>query len=92
MLEKASKFITVLAVLPPLASAVIVLVEKFETEGNGEAKKQAVIDTVSVAFDAFEVAVKDTPLTREEVASLTGKIVDVVVTFYNYIGRFTHKE
>jgi hypothetical protein len=89
MLGQVSKVVSYLALTPAIVQLVIVLVQLFETDGNGEAKKKAVLDTVQMIYSALcdIVPVKVSPDFVYRVASIT---IDIAVGFFNLVGIFKH--
>lgn len=84
------KLVNLLVILPPLCTAIVNLINQFETPGHGPEKKQAVLDVIGELFQGFESVVIDTPLVKEDVLNLASRLIDLIVAFYNTIGKFKH--
>lgn len=87
MFNNATKVLQYLALTPAVIQLVVVLVNVFETEGNGEAKKKAVLDMVEMVYNqlASMISMK-VPITF--VRSVADKTIDIAVNFFNLIGEF----
>lgn len=76
-----------LEVLIAVIKAVIALVQEVEVPGFGPEKKQAVLDLIGALYDA-NPAWHGVP--RETVLKLAAVAIDLIVSFFNLIGRFKH--
>jgi|SRR5579875_1546088 len=85
------KIIQYIILAPSVIQLVNTLVQTFESAGNGEEKKKAVLDSVKMVYDTtnsfFPIKVP-----YAFVESLAGASVDIIVDFYNLIGHFKHKK
>ncbi|HHW13963.1 MAG TPA: hypothetical protein GXX28_03395, partial [Firmicutes bacterium] len=78
-----------LEVLIAVLKAVIALVQEVEVPGFGPEKKQAVLDLIGALYDA-NPAWHGVP--KETVLKLAAVAIDVIVAFFNLIGRFKHSQ
>lgn len=82
-----ASIMTSLDVLIAVIRAVIALVQEVEVPGWGPAKKQAVLDLLAALYEA-NPAWHSVP--KDMVLGLASVVIDLVVAFFNLIGRFKH--
>lgn len=82
-----SKALQYLAVIPSVIQLVFALVHLFEVEGNGAAKKDAVLETVKVAYQQVAAAV-NLKVSEDFVLKVAEGTITVAVNFYNLVGVF----
>lgn len=81
------KALEYLALTPAIVQLVFTLVGLFETEGNGEAKKQAVLDTVEQTY-AELTATFNLTVDKAFVLKIASLTIDIAVSFHNLVGTF----
>lgn len=84
MLERILLFI---GFLVAIVRAISELVKVFEVPGNGQAKKDAVLNVLGVIYDET-TKVFELPVSRERFLATAGAIIDIVVAVYNALGIF----
>ena len=92
MVSKLKTFISYIFSIVPLVKGIIELVEiaedkDFGDEKNGEKKKKFVLKSIEVVYDTGEEFL-EIPIAKETLLDLTSKLIDVVVEFYNLLGKF----
>jgi hypothetical protein len=83
------KILQELTALIKLIEVIKELVVQFEHPGFGEEKKQAVLSVVGALYDLVDIF---TPFTKEKVLEISSILIDIIVAFYNLIGKFKHSE
>lgn len=74
-----------------LIRAIIELVQAFEVPGNGEAKRNAVLEVVGVVWDNIQDYLGEKiAWSKDKVLAFASQVIDIVVKFYNLIGFFQH--
>ena len=61
------------------------LAEQFEVPGFGKEKKEAVLNVLGTLCDNGWIA-----MPKDRALSIGGALIDIVVAFYNLIGKFKH--
>ena len=79
--------LNVLTFLVQILTMVINLVKEFEVPGFGEQKRQAVLDSVALAYDAVSNVVK-VKISKEKVLEFASAAIEIIVGFYNLTGVF----
>jgi len=73
--------------VPAIIIMVAELIKAFEVAGNGEAKRNAVLDAVDMAYDEL-AKVAEIKVSKEFVQAVAEKSITIIVNFYNLIGLF----
>lgn len=85
-------FTEIFADVPSLVKGIESLIITFETKGNGENKKKAVLDTLGVAYDVANMTTGGSlPFNKNEVLTFADSAINSIVAFKNSIGAFEHK-
>ncbi len=87
MFANVNRALQYLALTPAVVQLVFVLVQLFETEGNGEAKKKAVLDTIEMVYTQT-IAVVSLTVGKEYVLRVAEAAITIAVNFYNLVGLF----
>lgn len=77
----------VLSFLVSILTMVINLVKEFEVPGFGEQKRQAVLDSVGLAYDTVSNVAK-VKISKEKVLEFASAAIEIVVGLYNLTGVF----
>ncbi|QHW35860.1 hypothetical protein GZH47_33765 (plasmid) [Paenibacillus rhizovicinus] len=88
MIKAAVQYLTI---TPAILIMVAELVKTFEVEGNGEQKKEAVLEAVDMTYDELGKVV-ELKISKDFVHSVAERSIGVVVNFYNLVGIFTKKK
>ncbi|SFJ65653.1 hypothetical protein SAMN02799624_05409 [Paenibacillus sp. UNC496MF] len=91
MSKKLKSILQYLTVTPGILILVLELVKAFEVDGNGDAKKQAVLDSVAGAYDEL-AKVMTMEVSKEYVMAIAERCIDIAVKFYNLVGIFKSAE
>jgi hypothetical protein len=89
MWGNASIALQYLALTPAVVQLVIVLVQLFETEGNGEAKKKAVLDMVKAIYMQLSASLS-IKVSLDFILRVAESTIEIAVNFFNLIGLFKH--
>ena len=65
------------------------LIKEFEIPGNGDKKKEVVLNLVGGIYDAVAGLVA-IPWDKAKVMDFVSRAIDVIVAFLNVVGFFTH--
>ena len=84
MLKTASQYLTI---VPAVILMVAELVKVFEVEGNGDKKKEAVLDAVDMAYDEL-AKITEIKVSKEFVQAVAERSIAIIVNFYNLVGVF----
>ncbi|WP_408956248.1 hypothetical protein [Natroniella sp. ANB-PHB2] len=86
-------FVGYISVLIPILRSITNLVKVFE-EGdpddenkNGEAKKEAVLDSIEVIYEEGSDLI-GVDVGKDRVMRVAEKFIDIIVNFYNLVGEF----
>lgn len=82
-----NKALQYLAITPAAVQLVFALVKLFETEGNGEIKKQTVLDTVSMVYDEINLVIP-LKVSKEFILKVSESTIGIAVNFFNIVGVF----
>jgi hypothetical protein len=63
------------------------MVKLFEVEGNGDKKKEAVLDAVDMAYDEVS-KIMELKIPKEFVQAVAERSINIIVNFYNLVGIF----
>jgi hypothetical protein len=77
----------VLSFLLSIITLVINLVKEFEVPGFGAEKRQAVLDSVGLAYDTV-LSVAKVKISKEKVLEFASAAIEIVVGLYNMTGVF----
>lgn len=90
-MSKLKKLLDHIMVVPAIINLVKSLVKIFETEGNGPTKKEAVLESVKLAYLEIQKRA-NLKVSLNFVLNVADPAIDIIVSFYNLIGVFKHKE
>ena len=86
-----SYFGVMVSVLRTIMKVTEVVEEYDRGEGNGEKKKELAIKIIGKIYDPIE-DFASIPVPKDKVKEIIGDLIDLVVGFYNFVGRFRGKE
>ena len=87
----ASYFGVMVNLLRMVMKVVDVVEEYDEGKGNGEEKKKLAMNIIGKIYEPIEDFV-NIPIGKEKLQEIVGDLIDLVVGFYNFVGRFRGKE
>jgi len=83
------KVLFIIGIVVAVVKAIAELVKIFEVPGNGQTKKDAVLQVLGVIYDeAGKIA--ELPIAKERLLAIAGALIDIVVAVYNALGIFRH--
>lgn len=85
--ETVDKVILIIGIIVAVVKAISELVKIFEVPGNGETKKKAVLDVLSVIYDEAS-KITTMPISKERLLAIAGALIDIIVAVYNALGIF----
>ena len=85
-----NRVLLIIGIIVAVAKAIAELVEIVEIPGNGEAKKEAMLDLLGAIYDETNKLVA-LPVSRERLLAIAGSLIDVIVAIYNALGIFRSK-
>ena len=95
MLNKVKQIGTYLGLMVNVLRMVMKVVDAVEQydegEGNGEKKKELAIKIIGKIYEPIE-DFANIPIGKEKLQEIVGDLIDLVVGFYNFVGRFRGKE
>jgi hypothetical protein len=72
-----------------IVSLLFLIIKDFEVPGNGEAKKEIVLNLVGAIYDAVNGMIA-IPWDKAKMLDFVGRSIDAIVAFLNVVGFFTH--
>ena len=95
MLSKVKQIGTYLGLMVSVLRTVMKVVDVVEEydrgEGNGEKKKELAVKIIGKIYEPIE-DFANIPISKEKLQEIVGDLIDLVVGFYNFVGRFRGKE
>ena len=87
----ASYFGVMINVLRTVMKVVDVVEEYDEGDKNGKKKKELAVKIIGKIYEPIE-DFANIPISKEKLQETVGDLIDLVVGFYNFVGRFRGKE
>ncbi|MCS7242543.1 hypothetical protein [Candidatus Caldatribacterium sp.] len=84
MLEKV---IAVVGLIVAAVRAISELVKIFEVPGNGQTKKEGVLQVLGVIYDEL-AKITELPITKERFLAIASALIDIIVSIFNALGIF----
>lgn len=81
------KILLVIGIVIGVVRAISELVKIFEVPGNGQTKKEAVLNVLGVIYDEL-AKMFVLPITKERLLAIASALIDIVVAVYNALGIF----
>lgn len=82
-----NQIVLIIGVIVGIVKAIAALVELVEVPGQGEQKKQAVLDLLGVIYDEVS-KITALPITKERLLAIASNLIDIIVKIYNTLGLF----
>ena len=87
----ANYFGVMVSVIRAIMKVTDVVEEYDRGEGNGEKKKELAIKIIGKMYEPIE-EFANIPIGKEKLQEIIGDLIDLVVGFYNFVGRFRGNE
>lgn len=84
-----NKIVVVVSLLFLIIKELPDIIKAFEVPGNGEAKKEIVLNLIGAIYDAVNGIVA-IPWDKPKLMDFVGRSIDAIVAFLNVVGFFTH--
>ena len=95
MLSKVKQIGSYFGVMVSVLRTIMKVVESVEEydrgEGNGEQKKELAVKIIGKIYEPIE-DFANIPIGKEKLQEIVGDLIDLVVGFYNFVGRFRKSE
>ena len=91
-IKAVASYFGVMVNLLRMVMKVVDVVEQYdEGEGNGEEKKDLALKVIGKIYGPIEDFV-NIPIGKDKLQEIVGDLIDLVVGFYNFVGRFRKSE
>ncbi len=91
MWDKLKQAPAIISIIVALFKAIKDLVEVVEEagpeEGGGKEKKNLVLQIIEIVYDLLDHWI-DLPIDKEVILSVSGRMIEIVVNFFNIVGTF----
>jgi len=87
-----TQWLQVIAGIGMLWKGLVQMIEAIEAAGgDGETKKAAVMEWLTILIDTADDYVPGLPGLKEFILAAADKIIDAIVATWNKVGKFVHK-